>query len=114
MPRPPPAVTLVARTHGVVGVTALVSVAILWQFTRNLPYFEFGLRTYTIAIGVGVLYCATSGLVWFGVPTGRFFSRVCGLLYLARPRLGSHLWEIMDSAEYRTHFTGERPAPPPL
>lgn len=114
MRRPPPPVALVARTHAFVGVVALVSVAMLHQFTRGLPYFEFGPRTYVIAIGIGALYCLTGALVWFGAPTGRFFSRVCGLLYLARPRLGSYLWQIMDSADYRSHFTGEPPPPPPL
>ena len=105
MRRPPPPVAVVARTHAVVGLVALISVAILRQFTRNLPYFEFGLRTYVIATGIGTLYCATGLLVWLGAPTGRFFSRVCGLLYLARPRLGSHLWQIMDSPEFQAHFT---------
>ena len=105
-------VALVARTHFLVGVVALVSVAILRQFTRDLPYFEFGLRTYAIAIGIGALYCVTGALVWFGAPTGRFFSRVCGLIYLARPRLGSYLWEIMDSAEFKAHFGIPIPPPP--
>ena len=112
MPRPVASVVLVARTHTVVGVTALVSVAILRRFTRSLPYFEFGPRTYAIAIGIAGLYCATGILVWFGAPTGRFFSRVCGLLYLARPRLGSHLWQLMDSPEYRAHFTARHHPPP--
>jgi hypothetical protein len=114
MRRPPTSVALVARTHGLVGGVALVSVAILHQFTRGLPYFEFGLRTYVIAIGISALYCVTGALVWCGAPTGRLLSRVCGLLYLARPRLGSYLWEIMDSAEYQAYFTGEPPRPPPL
>lgn len=113
MRRPPDCVALVARAHAVVGATALVSVACLYSFTRNLPYVEFGLRTYVIALGIALFYCATALLVWFGAPFGRFFSRVCGLLYLARPRLGSHLWEIMDSAEFQAHF-GVKVLPPPL
>jgi hypothetical protein len=39
-------------------------------------------------------------------------SRICGLLYLARPRLGSDLWQIMDSAEYQAHFGVPIPPPP--
>lgn len=102
--RPPPEVALVARTHGLVGVTALASLLVLHLATRNLPQIEFGRRTYAIALGIGLTYCLAGLLVWFGTPVGRFLSRVCGLLYLSRPQLGSRLWRIMDSAEYQAHF----------
>jgi hypothetical protein len=112
--RPPACVVLVARTHGLVGATAFASLFILHLLTRRLPHFEFGTRTYAIATGIGLTYCLTGALVWWGTPAGRFMSRVCGLLYLARPQLGSHLWRIMDSAEYRAYFlpAGRGPTPP--
>lgn len=106
--RPPAGVALVARTHGLVGATALASLLVLHLLTRRLPHVEFGPRTYAIALGIGLVYCAAGVMVWFGTPAGRFLSRVCGLLYLARPQLGSHLWRIMDSAEYQAHFTTPR------
>lgn len=109
---PPAGVALVARTHALVGVTALASLLLLHLLTRRLPHVEFGTRTYAIALGIGLGYCLTGVMVWFGTPAGRFLSRVAGLLYLARPQLGSHLWRIMDSAEYQGHFTAARPPPP--
>jgi hypothetical protein len=110
--RPPPGVALVARTHGLVGLAALASLLLLHLLTRRLPHVEFGARTYAIALGIGLTYCLTGAMVWFGTPAGRFLSRVCGLLYLARPQLGSHLWRLMDSAEYQAHFTASRERPP--
>jgi hypothetical protein len=59
--------------------------------------------------GLAVLYGLAGTLVWFGTPTGRFLSRVCGLLYLARPQLGSRLWKIMDSEEFKAHFAPPKP-----
>lgn len=109
--RPPPSVALVARTHGLVGLAALASLVLLHLLTRRLPHVEFGSRTYAIALGIGLTYCLAGVMVWFGTPTGRFLSRVCGLLYLARPQLGSHLWRIMDSAEYQAHFNASRERP---
>jgi hypothetical protein len=105
-PRPPACVALVARTHGLVGVTALASLLVLHLATRGLRQIEFGPSTYALAATIGATYCLTAVLVWFGRPAGRFLSRVCGLIYLARPQLGSHLWRIMDSADYQAHFTG--------
>ena len=111
---PPPEVALVARTHGLVGLTALASLLLLHLLTRRLPHVEFGTRTYAIALGIGLGYTITGVMVWFGTPAGRFLSRVCGLLYLARPQLGSRLWRIMDSADYQAHFrrAGGRPPAP--
>jgi len=111
--RPPACVALVARTHWLVGGIVLVSLGLLRWLTEKFPV-EFTARTYFIAGGFAALYCFTGLLVWCGAPTGRFFSRICGLIYLSRPRLGSHLWEIMDSHEFQTHFTGKPPPPPPL
>ena len=103
--RLPASVALVARTHGLVGATALASLLVLHLATRGLRQIEFGPRTYVIAATIGVTYCLTAVLVWFGTPGGRFLSRLCALVYLTRPQLGSHLWRIMDSAEYQAHFT---------
>lgn len=110
--RPPPEVALVARTHGLVGLTALASLLLLHLLTRRLPHVEFGPRTYAIALGIGLGYTITGVMVWFGTPAGRFLSRVCGLLYLARPQLGSRLWRIMDSADYQAHFRRPGGGPP--
>lgn len=112
--RPPASVGLVARTHALVGVSALVSLGVLHLLTRRLPHVEFGQRTYVIALGIGLTYGLTGALVWFGTPAGRILSRVCGLLYLARPQFGSHLWRLMDSAEYQAHFKRARAEPPAL
>jgi hypothetical protein len=110
--KPPAGVALVARTHGLVGLTALASLLLLHLLTRRLPHVEFGARTYAIALGIGLGYTITGLMVWFGTPTGRFMSRVCGLLYLARPQFGSHLWRIMDSTEFQAHFASARQNPP--
>jgi hypothetical protein len=105
MRRPPAAVGFVARTHWVVAATIGVAQAVLFPLARKLPMVEFGARTYLIAAGLGTLYLLAGTLVWFGAPLGRFLSRLCGLLYLARPQLGSHLWNIMNSPEFQAHFT---------
>ncbi len=111
MRRPPDAVVLIARTHWVVGGTSLVSIALLHASTRNLP-IDFAPATYVITGTFAAVYLAGGTLVWFGAPLGRTVSRVCGLLYLARPRLGSRLWEMMSSPEYQAHFGAILPKPP--
>jgi hypothetical protein len=105
--RRPDCVALVARTHWAVSGSILVSVVLLRWVTAKFP-IEFNPRTYVITVGLALLYGLAGTLVWFGAPLGRFLSRVCGLLYLSRPRLGSHLWRVMDSEEYQAHF-GARP-----
>ncbi len=109
--RPPPAVAVVARAHALVGAAAFVSLLVLHLLTRNLPNIEFRPFTYILAASIGGTYCLTGLLVWFGTPVGRLLSRVCGLLYLARPQFGSHLWNAMSSPEYRAYFEGA-PSPP--
>src|SRR3954467_6894873 len=104
MRRPPACVAFVARTHWIVGGSVVVAVALLHAFTRKLPMIEFGSRTYAITLGIAALYLLAGTLVWFGAPLGRLFSRVCGLLYLSRPRLGSYLWETMNSPDFQAHF----------
>ena len=111
MRTPPSCVAVVARAHWVVGGTIVVSVALLHAFTRRLPGIEFGPRTYVITGAMAALYLLAGTLVWFGAPFGPLLSRVCGLLYLARPSLGSALWETMNSAEFRAHFLRRPPAP---
>ena len=101
--RPPACVALVARTHWLVGGAVLVSVALLRWLTEKFPV-GFSARTYAITGGIAALYALAGTLVWFGAPGGKFLSRACGLLYLARPSLGSRLWEIMDSPEFKAHF----------
>jgi hypothetical protein len=100
----PPAVVLVARAHWVVSGTIIGALAVLYPLARKMPFVEFGARTYGITVGLAALYFAAGTLVWFGAPLGRLLSRVCGLLYLARPQLGSRLWDLMSSAEYQAHF----------
>ena len=103
MRRPPDCVALVARTHWVVGGVILASIGLLRWIVEKFPV-EFSTRTYAITGGLAALYGLAGTLVWFGAPGGRLLSRVCGLLYLARPSLGSRLWEIMDSDEFKAHF----------
>ena len=105
MKRPPASVALVARTHWVVGTIILISVPLVSWITQKFPV-KASARTYAIALSLAGLYLLGGTLVWFGAPLGRVLSRVCGLIYLARPQLGSRLWEIMDSPEYQEHFTG--------
>ena len=112
MSRPPACVALVARTHGVVGATALASVILLHFLTRGLEHIEFGPRTYVITLGISFAYGLAAALVWFGKPGGRVLSRVCSVLDLVRPQLGLDLLRIMASEEYRAHFTTARPPPP--
>lgn len=107
MRRPPRSVSLVARTHWVVGSTVLVSAVFLRVLLARWP-LEFPPKLYLICGGLALLYLTAGTLVWFGVSPGRILSRICGLLYLARPNLGSYLWNIMDSSEYREHFRGRR------
>ncbi len=106
--RPPACVVLVARTHGLVGLTALASLLVLHLLTRSLRQIEFGPHTYNLGLSIGLTYCLTAVLVWFGTPVSRLLSRLCGLLYLARPQLGSRLWRIMDSPDYQAHFQRRR------
>jgi hypothetical protein len=108
MRRPPDMVALVAKTHWAVGAVVLGSLIPLGLFTRKLPFVEFGARTYIVASAQGGLYLLTGTLVWFGAPPGRLLSRICGLLYLARPALGSRLWDIMSDEEYRAHFQPQK------
>ena len=108
MSAPPKAVALVAKTHWIVGVVIFASIALLHLLTRNLPGIEFGRRTYWVTGGLGVLYLSAGTLVWFGAPLGRLLSRLCGLLYLPRPQFGGRLWDVMNSAEYQTHFEREK------
>lgn len=110
MARPPDCVVLVARTHWLVGIVIAGSIGLLYWSTRQLP-IEFGFRTYAITGSLAVLYLLGGTLVWFGAPLGRVVSRVCALLYLSRPRLGSRLWETMDSAEFKAHFVRRNPNP---
>ena len=110
--RPPACVALVARTHWVVGGVILISLGLMRWIVEKFPV-EFSMRTYAFTSGITVLYGLAGTLVWFGAPGGRWLSRVCTLLYLARPSLGSRLWDIMDSAEFKAHF-GVKVPPPPL
>ena len=111
-PGPPECVALVARTHWVVGGVILLSIGLLRWMVAKFPV-EFTVRTYAVTGGLAALYGITGALVWYGVPGGRFLSRICSLIYLARPNLGSHLWDIMDSREFKEHF-GVNVPPPPL
>lgn len=104
MRRPPAEVVFVARTHGFVGLVILAALPLLHGVTRDLPAIEFGVRTYAYAGALGGFYLLTAGLVWWGVPVGAVFSRLCGLLYLPRPAFWSRVWETMGTPGYRAHF----------
>jgi hypothetical protein len=104
MPAPPKPVAFVARTHWLVGGVIVVSIGILYYMTHGLRRIEFGPRTYAIAGGLAALYLLAGTLVWFGAPFGPLLSRICALLYLPRPHFGFHVWETMNSPEFRAHF----------
>jgi hypothetical protein len=95
---------MVARAHWAVGSVILLAAGVVTLIARQLPFIELSTKTYVISLALAALYLSAGTLVWYGLPFGRVLSRVCTLLYLARPRLGSTLWEIMDSPEYREHF----------
>ncbi|HUR58200.1 MAG TPA: hypothetical protein VM029_10855 [Opitutaceae bacterium] len=103
MPRPPSSIIFVAKTHWLVSAAIFISVAVLHFSTRKMPV-AFETKTYVITLGMGTLYLLGGTLVWFGAPLGRLLSRVCALIYLVRPNLGTRLWQIMDSEEFRMHF----------
>ena len=111
MRRPPDCVAHVARTHWVVTGVILASIGVVQWIVVKFPV-AFSPRTYAITFGLAALYGLAGTLVWIGAPLGRFLSRLCGLLYLARPSLGSPLWQIMDSAEFKAHFGVQVPPPP--
>ena len=100
----PSSVVFVARTHWVVGIVIVGTIALFRYVTRDLPYLEFGPRTYAITGALGALYLLTGTLVWLGAPLGRLLSRICGLLYLARPQFGSYVWDTMSLPEFKEHF----------
>lgn len=102
--RPPSGVVLIARTHWLVGGVILGSFALLHFLLRHLAFVAFTTNTYLLVLGIALLYGATGLLVWTGAPTGRFFSYVCSLIYLARPQLGEPIWRIMRSPEFKAHF----------
>jgi hypothetical protein len=104
MRSPPATVAFIARTHWLVGGVIVISILLLHALTRRLPGVEFGSRTYVITESLAALYLLGGTLVWLGAPFGRLISRVCGLLYLARPQFGSRVWETMNSVEFQDHF----------
>lgn len=113
MLRPPACVVFVVRTHGVVGVVISGSIALLHGLTRKLPGVDFEARTYLISGGLAAFYLLTAALVWRGAPLGRLCSRLCGLIYLARPNFGLRVWDAMDSPEFKAHFQARTPPPTP-
>ena len=104
MRRPPACVKFVAYTHAFVGGVIVASTLLLHWITHDLPRIEFGARTYGYAGGLAAFYFLAAGLVWLGAPFGPLLSRICSLVYLPRPSFGSHVWETMDSPEFRAHF----------
>ncbi len=104
---PPRGVALVARTHLSVGGSILGAIIIVQAVIQKFPV-EASTRTYVITLSLAALYLLAGTLVWFGIRPGRFLSRACGLIYLARPPFGSPLWRIMDSEEFRAHFVRKR------
>lgn len=104
MARPPACVAFVARTHAVVGAVVAVSTLAMSLLARRIPQIEWSAPTYFATGGLATYYLLTSLLVWRGAPLGPLCSRVCTLLYLARPNFGSLLWETMNTPEFKAHF----------
>ena len=103
----PASVALVAKTHWLVGVVSLVSILFLTALVQKFPV-EASRRTYVITLSIAGVYLLAGTLVWFGAPFGRILSRICALIYLARPQFGSPLWRMMDSEEFKGHFARPR------
>jgi hypothetical protein len=102
----PSAVVLVARTHWLVGAIIIGSAVLVYAVTRGLVSFKPSAAW--ITFGMGGFYLLAGTMVWFGVPFGRFASQLCTLLYLARPQLGSYIWETMNLPEFKAHFRRTR------
>ena len=113
MRQPPACVVFVARTHGLVGLAIIGSVALLHALIRSLPRIEIGSLGYAITGALAALYLLTGALVWFGAPPGRLLSRVCSLLYLPRPQFGSIVWEAMNNPIFQAHFKRPKSAAGP-
>jgi hypothetical protein len=107
MIQPPDSVRHVAKTHWLVGSVIALSIVFLNALTQKFPV-EASARTYVVTFSLAGLYLLGGTLVWFGAPFGRFLSRVCALIYLARPAFGSPLWKLMDGEEYQAHFRKQR------
>lgn len=86
------------------GGVVLFFAIMLYVLLRDSSVLELSRKTYTITIGLALLYLVTGFLVWFGTPIGRPFNYVLALPYLARPPLGLRVWKIMRSDEFKAHF----------
>jgi hypothetical protein len=106
--RPPDPVAFIARTHWVMGSVILSFAVMLYVLLRDSSVFELSRRTYTITLGLGIIYLIAGVLVWFGTPGGRVLNYVCSMLYLARPPLGMRIWKVMRSPDYKAHFSRQR------
>lgn len=114
MRRPPDAVVFVARTHWLVGAVMLASTLVLHWLVARVPRIEFGPSTYLILGAIASLYLAAGTLVWFGLPVlGPLLSRVCSLLYLPRPNMGTRIWDTMNSPDFKAHFRRSKQGSPP-
>lgn len=85
------------------GGVIVLAIVFLNALMQKFPV-EASARTYEVTLSLAGLYLLGGTLVWFGAPFGRFLSRVCALIYLARPAFGSPLWKLMDSEEFQSHF----------
>lgn len=104
MRHPPEGVAVVARHHWLMGGAIAFFLLVLLLLVRSAPQIQPTRATYTISLGLALLYLGTGTLVWFGTPLGRVLNFVCSLVYLARPQMGLRLWRISDSAEFKAHF----------
>jgi hypothetical protein len=105
MPRPPDCVVFVARTHWTIaGAIAVAAIPMHWLGTQ-LPGFELRASAYLVVGGLMSGYALAGALVWRGAVLGRTLSRICSLLYLPRPQLGSRVWEAMKHADFEAHFS---------
>ena len=103
----PPAVSLVARTHWVVGAAVTFAIGLMHLMTRAAP-IAFSPKSYAIAGTLAGLFLLTGTLVWFGLAPGRPLSRLCALFYLIRPGMCFSLWDAMSQPEFKAHFSRTR------
>lgn len=108
MRRPPEQVVFLARTHWLMSIVIGGFMGALHLLLRNSAVLELNAKTYAITLGLASLYAIAGALVWWGAPGGRLLNHVCSVFYFVRPPLGSKIWAIMRSEEFRNHFRSLR------
>ena len=105
--RPPPSVVFLARTHWLTGGVIFAFIAALHWILRDAQLLQLSVQTYAISLGLVLLYTVAGAFTWWAWPPARVLNHLCCALYFVRPPLGTRVWSIMKSEEYRAHFRGD-------